>query len=264
MTEQDAKNELLSPRMGAEIEVVAGKKIPLGSRGIVRWAGQGSYGPIIGIAFPADPHLQYTSPNNVEGVFPGLSPGETPEGGWIKLWEEVRGSIRPPKKGDCVRALTQDGPVIGTVFWTSDTRVGVRVSSDTEGIFADLERLESLTPEGAWKPCVTPVRAVPAGKAPAPVGFKDLSVDDDDAQGGSSCQNPSLRETSWETSWETYRLDKPLDLPAPFSEITQFTRKVGEKFFSARDKNGEEICTLPEDTVWGLLPEPTHLNESPF
>jgi len=248
MTEQDAKNELLAQRMGAEVVVVAGRKIPLGVRGILRWSGQGNFGPSVGISVPGEPKLLYTSPNNLSVVFPGLSPGEEPEGGWVGLWEEVQKNIRAPKKGDTVRADTKEGSVIGEVFWVSGIRFGLKPSGATEGIFVDIDKLESLTPEGAWKPCITPVRAVPAGKAPAPAGFQDLSLEDEDVPGVS--QNPSLRET--------YELDKPLDLPPPFSEITHFTRKAGEKFFSARDKNGEEICSLPEDTVWGLLPDLNH------
>ena len=248
MTEQDAKNELLAQRLGAEVVVVAGRKIPLGVRGILRWSGQGNFGPSMGISVPGEPKLLYTAPHNLSVLFPGLGPGETPEGGWVKLWEEVQSGITVPKRDSVVRSLVKDvGWVQGVVFWSQDGRVGFKPQGQTEGIFASLEDSQILMGDGSWKPCKVPVRAVPAGKAPAPAGFKDLSLDD----GEDSPKNSPLRET--------YGLDKPLDLPPPFSEITHFTRKAGEKFFSARDKNGEEICTLPEDTVWGLLPD---LNDS--
>ncbi len=242
MTEQEAKNALLTLEKGRDIVIVAGKKHPKGLRGTVRWYGMGDYGPSLGFLVPGEQKLRYTSPSNVQGIFPGLNPGDEPEGGWVALYEEVKNNTTVPKRDDVVRCFVNEvGWVEGAVFWTGEGRVGFKVQGQTEGIFVGLEEAQILMGDGSWKSCKVPVRAVPKGLAPAPSGFRDLSLEDDD----NSTSAPASHKQEEKKS--TFTLLSPLSLPPPFCDIRQFVPKNG--MYVALDQNGEEICVLPEETV---------------
>jgi hypothetical protein len=128
IAEAAAERELKAVRKGIEVIVVKGRKVPRGTRGIVRWEGGNDYGPRIGISVPGEDKLVYTSPSNCEALVAGLEPGETPAGGWAALLEatekaEAARNAALPARGDRVRVL--DCGTEGTVFWVKDGRYGI-------------------------------------------------------------------------------------------------------------------------------------------
>lgn len=225
MTEEEAKEKLCAPDVGHEVIVVSGRKHPKGLRGTVRWMGLGEYGPSVGFLVPGEPKLRYTSPNNLRRIYPGLEPEDSPEGGWVALWEALQNNTRPPKKGDIVRTQKE----CGEVFWVKGERVGFKSQNGGQAIWADLKELE-VQVGASWEPCVLHITAIPAGKnPPSPAGKPEPA--------------------------EVYHIGTSMgDLPYPFSEIRFVVRRRGEKNFSARGSDDVEICTLPEESVLKFLP----------
>jgi uncharacterized protein YdaU (DUF1376 family) len=128
VAEAAAERELKAVRKGIEVVVVKGRKVPRGTRGIVRWEGGNDYGSRIGISVPGEDKLVYTAPSNCEAIVAGLEPGETPEGGWVDLLKttekaEAARDAALPARGDRVRVL--DCGTEGTVFWAKDGRYGI-------------------------------------------------------------------------------------------------------------------------------------------
>lgn len=54
-----------TPVVGAPVKVVKGRKVPVGTVGIVRWRGDNGWGPRVGIAVEGEPGLKYTAEANV-------------------------------------------------------------------------------------------------------------------------------------------------------------------------------------------------------
>ena len=64
--ERAARGEILK---GDTVRVVKGRKVPLGTVGIVRWIGQDSYGKLkLGLAVEGEKSLVFTAASNVQAV----------------------------------------------------------------------------------------------------------------------------------------------------------------------------------------------------
>lgn len=127
LQENDRKALLDDFSRGDRVIAVRGRKPKRGSVGIVKWRGDGGYGPRVGIlpeGSGEDGKLAYGPAGNVERILEGLEPGQIPVGGWcahlLKLEEAAR-KADLPKRG--AKVTTPEGP--GIVFWTNGDRIGV-------------------------------------------------------------------------------------------------------------------------------------------
>ncbi len=100
MTEDEAKAKLIPPvQKGTTVVVARGRKVPRGTVGVVMWEGDGEYGPRVGLAVEGEDKLVYTAHKNVDSIYPGLMPGQNPEGGWAELYDRVQREQLLPQKG---------------------------------------------------------------------------------------------------------------------------------------------------------------------
>jgi hypothetical protein len=169
VAEAAAERELKAVRKGVEVIVVKGRKVPRGTRGVVRWEGGNNYGPRIGIAVADKEKLVYTAPSNCEAIVEGLRSDETPAGGWVALLEtikeaELARNAALPARGDRIRIL--DCGTEGMVFWVKDGRYGIdprpagsKGRCDTP-IWANIAEIEDINgPATMPKPTATVVVA---------------------------------------------------------------------------------------------------------
>lgn len=213
MTEDEAKAKLIPPvQKGVTVVVVRGRKVPRGTVGVVRWEGDGDYGPRVGLAVEGEEKLVYTAHRNVESVYPGLKPGQNPEGGWVELHARVQREQLLPQKGH--RVKHRESEEIGTVFWAQGSRLGFKTDDDDSGpavtCWANTEEVWMLSgPMGVHVEYVTEVPATPA---------------------------------------ETLRITVDgRSLPAPFSEITTLERcPDGYRGLNARQ---EYVATVPQEVA---------------
>ena len=211
MTEDEARAKLIPPvQKGATVVVVRGRKVPQGTVGVVRWEGHGHFGPRVGLAVEGEEKLVYTAHRNVESVYPGLKPGQNPEGGWVELHARVQREQLLPQKGH--RVKHRESEEIGTVFWVQGSRLGFKTDEDESGpavtCWANAEEVWMLSgPMGVHVAYVTEVPAVP-------------------------CTRQSIEVTA-------------SGLPAPFSEITYLEPCLegGYRGLNARE---EYVATVPE------------------
>ncbi|MBQ73343.1 MAG: hypothetical protein CMJ67_10610 [Planctomycetaceae bacterium] len=161
MTEEEAKARLLPPvQKGALVVVVRGRKVPRGTMGVVRWEGDGDYGPRVGLAVEGEDKLVYTAYKNVDAVYPGLMPGQDPEGGWVELYERVQREQRLPMKGH--RIEHRDSGMKGKVFWAQGSRIGFKSDKGVTN-WSDAHEVWMLSgPMECRLDYVTEVPAVPA------------------------------------------------------------------------------------------------------
>lgn len=220
MTEDEAKAKLIPPvKKGATVVVVRGRKVPHGTVGVVRWEGDGDYGPRVGLAVEGQDKLVYTAHRNVEAVYPGLKPGQNPEGGWVELHARVQREQLLPQKGH--RVKHRESEQIGTVFWVEGSRLGFKTKANESGpkvtCWANAEEVVMLLPY--QDPTI-----------PAPPVELDYCTE--------------VRATP-ETPWR-YAVDSS-SLPAPFNEITTLERcPDGYRGLNARE---EYVATVPEQAA---------------
>ena len=211
MTEDEARAALIPPvRKGATVAVVRGRKVPHGTVGVVMWEGDGEWGPRLGLAVEGEEKLVYTAHKNVEAVYPGLMPGQTPEGGWCDLYARVQREQLLPQKGHRVEHRTSG--MKGEVFWAQGSRIGFRTDATKAGAgvtnWADAREVWMLSgPMGIHVEYVTEVPAVPAG-------------------------NPLLEVDS-------------ASLPAPFNEI-KYLDPLPHGGYRGLNVRQEYVATLPE------------------
>lgn len=177
--DSEARKDLKEVKTGREVVVIKGRKVPVGTRGIVRWLGATEWGYRVGIAVAGQAKLTYTSIQNCEALVAGLEPDETPVGGWAAYRDAVIAAERAtvdsrPNKGHRVRIIA-DGTE-GTMFWINGDRCGVdpRPAKEQRGrcpnpIWVQVSEVERLN--GARSVVVASPVAVPAPKKavlPAP------------------------------------------------------------------------------------------------
>jgi|TARA_R110000824_G_scaffold54351_24_gene149991 hypothetical protein len=179
--EKEAQEELKKVVNGREVVVVKGRKVPVGTRGLVRWMGATEWGYRVGIAVTGQPpkgfdpllnKLTYTSISNCEALVAGLEPNETPVGGWAAYRDAVIAAetatiASRPKKGHRVRVIA-DGTK-GTLFWINGDRCGVDTrpvkeqrGRSPEPLWLPLDEVERL--DGSRSTIVAAPVAVPAPK----------------------------------------------------------------------------------------------------
>lgn len=133
--EERARTEVVGVRPGTEVVVVSGRKVPLGTRGVVFHEGDGKYGPRVGFK-DAEGKKHWTSTSNVVGVLPGTNPGDAPSCGWVGLRDRIRDAKEAwiktwPKKHTQVKHLGSG--IVGNVIWIKDERIGVKRGGAPKG-----------------------------------------------------------------------------------------------------------------------------------
>ena len=135
MTEDEAKAKLIPPvQKGAAVVVTRGRKVPHGTFGVVRWEGDGEWGPRVGLSVEGEEKLVYTAHKNVESVYPGLQPNQRPDGGWVELYNRVQREQLLPQKGH--RVLHKESGLEGDVFWVGNDagdRLGFKTAATKDG-----------------------------------------------------------------------------------------------------------------------------------
>ena len=143
MTEDEARAKLIpSVQKGTTVVVSRGRKVPRGTVGVVKWEGDGEYGPRVGLAVEGEDKLVYTAHKNVDSIYPGLLPGQTPEGGWVELYARVQREQLLPQKGH--RVKHRDSKQVGTVFWVQGDRIGFKTDTKVT-CWADAEEVWLLS-----------------------------------------------------------------------------------------------------------------------
>lgn len=238
--EADARKDLIeSPTKGDTVVVVRGRKVPKGTVGVVRWEGGNDYGPRIGIAVEGEEKLVYTSPSNVEVVFPGLKPGQTPTGGWKALWDRIQNERLLPRKGDVVR--TKDG-VEGKVMWVqpgTGTRLGFKVSRKSDPIWVDTNEVVRVDNETTTA-YVTDIVATADGEV------RPLTTDADALLAAASPVSDAEAKAADEY---LARKERVAHLVAPFCDIRSVVPAQGQICWEARGEDGVLIATLPAATA---------------
>jgi hypothetical protein len=168
--EEAARKDLKQVHTGRKVVVVKGRKVPVGTEGIVRWCGATEWGHRVGLEVVGEEKLVYTSIQNCEGIVPGLAADQTPVGGWAAYRDAVIAAERTtlssrPSKGHRVRIIA-DGTE-GTLFWINGERCGVdpRPAKEQRGrcpnpIWLQVDELERLNGNRSVK--VSAPAAVPA------------------------------------------------------------------------------------------------------
>lgn len=132
--EREAHAEALEPVKGAMVEVFKGRKVAKGTTGVVIWAGEGHWGPRVGIK-DADGEVHWTAATNVRRIIEDKDEGET----WLAYTErkaEEARTAREERRAAAEAAAPEVGEVVkvtrgphegeeGTVFWTGKGRVGI-------------------------------------------------------------------------------------------------------------------------------------------
>ena len=124
--EEHAKAECLIPIKGYPAKVVKGRKVPVGTEGMVVWTGEGGFGTRIGICDEKGT-THYTAADNV--VRSGLNRQEGEM--WLDTWRRLRDDKeKAPTKWDLVRLpdMTE-----GTVFWINEARIGITTTNRKVG-----------------------------------------------------------------------------------------------------------------------------------
>ena len=234
MTEEEAKAKLIPPvQKGATVVVARGRMVPHGTVGVVRWEGDGEWGPRVGLSVEGEDKLVYTAFKNVDSVYPGLQPDQRPDGGWVELYDRVQREQLLPQKGH--RILHKDSGLEGDVFWVGGSRLGVKTASTQKGpgvtVWADASEVWLLSGE-------------------IKVDYKTLIP-----------AHPCLVQTA------PIKVAAALGLPFPFSEITAL-EPIPSGGYRGLNARGEFVAMLPEPVarrhfapvgslwVWELLPLP--------
>lgn len=228
------------PTKGDKVVVVRGRKVAKGTVGIIRWEGGNDYGPRIGMAVEGKEKLVYTSPSNVEVIFPGLQPGETPEGGWAALAHRLRSERTFPVKGDQVR--NAEG-VTGVVFWVdkgNGSRLGFKTTPKSDPIWADTSSVVKVAEDGSTSSYVTQITAVPAGK---------VNPIHNDADALLAAASPASDAEAKAADEYLARKDRVAHLPPPFCDV-RFIRPSEESVkWDAFGENEVLVATLPGATA---------------
>lgn len=146
LREAAAKERVLAPTKGATVEVVKGRKVPVGTVGNCVWVGAGDYGMRVGVKDEAG-KVHWTAASNVVAVLEGVPTDEAPEGGWSAYLEtvlEAEAAVNAvgPQKGEWV-ALASDASVFGKVFWKKGTRLGFKVDRKSDPTWANVDEVQA-------------------------------------------------------------------------------------------------------------------------
>jgi hypothetical protein len=231
MTEDEARDALLmgsggvrlDVQKGHEVVVIRGRRVPLGTRGVVRWMGDSDFGPRLGIVVPGDNKLTYTYLKNVVIVYPGFDPSEKPVEGWEALYKRsFHGNSHRPRRGHLVKC--RESGKVGTVFWVRGDRLGFKMEGG----------------EVVW--CLH-------SEADHMIIQEDLALgSDQDYQ--PTPYDPPLPLALPHRSPEKWK-GLLSSLPSPFCDIRSFERV--DNGYRAMDADGVVVCTMPDASVPQLL-----------
>lgn len=129
--EADCKRAALAPIKGRTVTVTKGRKVPVGTTGVVVWEGSDSYRGEARIGIKdASGHIHYTAASNATANV------TKPDGlTWVQFVEGQRAS-RPVK--DAGAKILATGQV-GLCFYVSDDRFGIAVTSrKVQGRYVDV------------------------------------------------------------------------------------------------------------------------------
>lgn len=206
---------------GSEVVVTSGRKVPKGTRGVIRWLGSrgSSYGMRVGIAVPDQERLSYTYAKNVTMVYPGLGVGEVPCGGWQWLYGLHQEDRHLPQKGHMVRMRSFTGQQ-GRVFWVGGDRIGF--GSGDNAIWAASSEVEHL--------CTVPNEMF--GTVDEWVAYDPHRI----------AAVPQRDPDEWEKVMAPH--------PHPFCDIRSFIYSTDHpRSWQALDEEGELVCTLTDSAV---------------
>jgi len=205
---------------GTEVVVTSGRKVPKGTRGIVRWVGDASYGTRVGIAVPDQEKLSYTDIKNVTAVYPGLNVGEVPCGGWKRLYLLHQKDRHLPQKGHTVRSRKTGEQ--GKVFWVDGSRLGFKAGLPAQPVWAAACEVEHQ--------CKVPNEMF--GHVYEWVAYDPHRI----------AAVPQRTPDEWESAMAHH--------PPPFCDIRSF--KFDESLiggWTAFDADGNIVCTLTDHAV---------------
>lgn len=205
---------------GSEVVVTSGRKVPKGTRGVIRWLGSrgSSYGMRVGIAVPDQERLSYTYAKNVTMVYPGLGVGEVPCGGWQWLYGLHQEDRHLPQMGHMVRMRSFTGQQ-GRVFWVGGDRLGFKAGLPAQPVWAAACEVEHLCPASG-------------SGAPTWVSYEPHRI----------AAVPQRDPDEWEKVMAQH--------PHPFCDIRRF--KFSEEHprgWVAFDGGGNIVCTLTDRAV---------------
>tara|TARA_Y100000389_G_C17413510_1_gene492313 strand:+ start:113 stop:811 length:699 start_codon:yes stop_codon:yes gene_type:complete len=205
---------------GTEVVVTSGRKVPKGTRGVVRWIGDASYGMRVGIAVPDQDKLSYTDLKNVTAVYPGLNVGDVPCGGWKWLYLLHQGDRHLPQNGHTVRSRKTGEQ--GKVFWIGGSRIGFKTGLPAQPVWAAACEVEHL--------CTVPNEMF--GTVDEWVAYEPYRI----------AAVPQRDPDEWEKALANH--------PPPFRDIRRF--KFSEEHprgWTAFDADGNIVCTLTDQGV---------------
>lgn len=158
---QDAQKRLSVPCLGCPAKVFKGRKVPVGTEGLVVWANDDDRPSRIGIRDDAG-KIHYTAIDNAVRTDATLLDGES----WLDAYRRLQ--TRRPYNGDRVKVLSGSGEgAVGTMFFCREGRVGIRLSNRmisgrfVDVVWADLLRV-ALSTDDISAPTPRPTTTVPA------------------------------------------------------------------------------------------------------
>lgn len=133
--EETSRRKVFRLTPGDKAVVEKGRKVPLGTRGVITVVTSGAYGMRVCIRDDAGQE-HWTSKDNIRPDLPMILPGGTLAPG--ATWTDAAAAMHDPicpLKGDKVR-LRAAPSIKGTVFWVRDGRVGFKASPNAEPVWA--------------------------------------------------------------------------------------------------------------------------------
>lgn len=229
-----AKAEVLAPRKGRTVQVVGGRKVPRGTKGVMFWQNDAKSPTRIGMK-DANDTTHWVDIRWCQAVYEDFPVGGEPACGWVAYRDALRAQehgykamLPKVRKGDTVTLSTSG--LTGTVFWAQDTRIGVGLGTekDAAGYYKDK----------AWADIseVAIVNGVVVGGAPAPA--------------------PAVAEQGEPVFMPHDEAGAPL--PWPYSAIDKLGLEDG--LYAAYDAKGEFLLHLDNEganEVFRLLPHVT-------
>lgn len=236
-----ARRELLAPLKGRTVQVVGGRKVPKGTKGVVFWVDAPTNPARLGIK---DAHgaTHWVDARWCEAVYADFPVGGAPACGWVAYRDALRAqeeafkaTLPKVKRGDTVTLATSG--LTGTVFWVKDTRLGVGfgTAKDAAGNYvdkawADLSEVVAVNGEIVTSP--EPLTDLG--------GELDIVLEDGDGSGGGVSSGG----------------DAPL--PWPYSAIAKLNLEGG--LYAAYDAEGGFLLQLDTEGVREVLCLMPHVN----
>lgn len=176
--EAAAKAEVLHIKVGSRVIVARGRKVPIGTVGVVFSIRPSSWGLRVG--FTPDGQVGssgglWTALSNLDVAHPSIDPatGNPVQGAtWRAISDDLQSRSRPPmlfRRGDQVR-LIADRAKSGKVFWIDDhkTRLGFHIAGDINPVWANFSQVEAVVGAPIWAACQYAIDGDAVEKLPAP------------------------------------------------------------------------------------------------